>query len=160
MGAPDREPAAAKRVPLAALALRFFTGAAIVCRLLPGPAAAADRYKVVINAANPVTSVARREASAMFLRRSTRWADGTPVMAVDGPDSPTRDAFSKDVHGKKARAVRSYWLQIIFSGRGVPPPEKATDDDVITHVKAHPGAIGYVAAAAATDDVRVLKVTP
>ena len=141
-------------------ALRLAAGAAIVWRLLPAPAAAADGYKLVINAANPVTSLDRREASAIFLRRSTRWPDGTPVMAVDGPDSPAREAFSKDVHGKKAASIRSHWLQVIFSGRGVPPPEKASDSDVILYVETHPGAIGYVASATATDDVKVLKVTP
>ena len=64
------------------------------------------------------------------------------------------------MHGKKTTAVRSYWLQVIFSGRGVPPPEKPSDKDVIAYVKAHPGAIGYVAATTATDDVKVLKVVP
>ena len=64
------------------------------------------------------------------------------------------------MHGRKTSAVRSYWLQAIFSGRGVPPPEKASDGDVIAHVKEHVGAIGYVSSAAATAAVKVLKVDP
>jgi ABC-type phosphate transport system substrate-binding protein len=120
----------------------------------------ADNYKVVVNRANPVTSLDRREVSALFLRRSTRWDDGTPVLPVDGPDSPARESFSKEVHGKKAAAVRSYWLQIIFSGRGVPPPEKPSDKEVIAYVKERPGAIGYVSSATSTEDVKVLEVQP
>ena len=120
----------------------------------------ADGYKVVVNRANPLTSLDRREVSALFLRRSTRWDDGTPVLPADGPASPARESFSKDVHGKKTAAVRSYWLQIIFSGRGVPPPEKSSDSEVIAYVETHPGAIGYVSTGAAIDDVKVLKVAP
>ena len=136
------------------------TAAAISWLLLGVAASAADSYKVVVNSANPVTSLGRKEVSALFLRRTVRWADGTPALPVDGPDSPVRDGFSKDVHGKKTAAVRSYWLQVIFSGRGVPPPEKASDKEVIAYVEAHRGSIGYVSAATATDDVKALKVTP
>ena len=141
-------------------ALRLPAGAVIAWLVLCVAAAAADSYKVVANSANPVTSLDRREVSALFLRRASRWDDGTPVLPVDGPESPARESFSKDVHGKKTTAVRSYWLQVIFSGRGVPPPEKASDKDVIAYVKAHPGAIGYVSTITATDDVRVLEVQP
>jgi ABC-type phosphate transport system substrate-binding protein len=135
-------------------------GAVMAWLLLSGAAAAADSYKVVVNSANPVASLDRREVSALFLRRASQWHDGTPVLPVDGPDSPARESFSKDVHGRKTSAVRSHWLQVIFSGRGLPPPEKASDKDVIAYVKAQPGAIGYVSASTATHDVKVLTVEP
>jgi ABC-type phosphate transport system substrate-binding protein len=142
------------------------TGAAIVVPvavvLLLGAAAVAGAadYAVVINSANTVTGLDRRAVSALFLRRVSQWEGGTAVLPVDGPNSSAREAFSKEVHGRKASAVRSHWLQVIFSGRGVPPPEKASDQEVIEYVKTHPGAIGYVSSEAAMADVRVLKVTP
>jgi ABC-type phosphate transport system substrate-binding protein len=139
--------------------LRLAAGAAIVW-LLCLSAGAADRYVLVVNRANPVTSLSRREVSAIFLRRTDRWHDGTPVQPVDGPDSPTRESFSKDVHGKRTAAVKSHWLQVIFSGRGVPPPQRASDSGVILYVTANAGAIGYVSATAVTPDVKVLSVQP
>jgi ABC-type phosphate transport system substrate-binding protein len=123
-------------------------------------APAVEGYTVVINPANPVASLRRGELADLFLRRKSRWPDESAVLAVDGPDSPARESFSKDVLGKKTAAVRSYWLQVIFSGRGVPPPEKPSDAEVIAFVKAHPAAIGYVSAAVAPDDVKVLRVEP
>ncbi|MFS8070043.1 MAG: hypothetical protein ACMG6S_27070, partial [Byssovorax sp.] len=104
--------------------LRLLAASVLAWLVLPLAASGAETYKVVVNAANPVASLAPREVSAMFLKRTSSWADGLPALPVDGPDSPARDGFSKDVHGKKSAAIRSYWLQIIFSGRGVPPPEK------------------------------------
>ena len=139
---------------------RLAAGALIAWLLLCAAAAPADSYKVVVHAGNPVTSLDRRQVAAFFMRRAAQWSDGTPVLPVDGPDAPARESFSKDVHGKKTAAVRSHWLQVIFSGRGVPPPEKAADEDVLAYVKAHPGAIGYVAAATPAPDVKVLRVEP
>lgn len=140
--------------------LRLLAGTLITWLLLCSVAGAADSYLVVINSANPVTSVGRRDVSAFFLRRTSQWDDGTPVLPVDGPDSPARESFSKDVHGRKTAAIKSHWLQVIFSGRGVPPPAKTSDTEVIDYVKAHPGAIGYVAATTDTQNVKLLKVQP
>lgn len=137
-----------------------FPAVVIVWLLLSAAAGAADGYLVVVNSANAVTTLDRRAVSALFLRRVAQWDGGAPVLPVDGPNSPARETFSKEVYGKKAAAVRSHWLQVIFSGRGVPPPEKASDKDVIDYVKAHPGAIGYVSSATAITDVKVLKVDP
>jgi hypothetical protein len=45
-------------------------------------------------------------------------------------------------------AVESYWQQAIFSGRSVPPLEKASDAEVLAFVRANPGAVGYVSGGA------------
>ena len=55
-----------------------------------------------------------------------------------------RAEFSKQIHGKSPKTIRNYWQQQIFSGRGIPPPEKSSDMAVILYVQKHPGAIGYV----------------
>jgi ABC-type phosphate transport system substrate-binding protein len=141
------------------MTLTTLSALAVIGRFMLAVATASpETYKVVVHPANEVTALDRRQVSDLFLRRTSEWADKTPVLPVDGPDSAARQGFSNEVHGKKAAAVRSYWVQIIFSGRGVPPPEKASDADVIAYVREHPGAIGYVSMATATDAVKVLKV--
>jgi hypothetical protein len=74
--------------------------------------------------------------------------------------SRVREAFSQAVHGRSAAAVRSYWLKILFSGRGVPPPERRSDREVLAYVQERPGAVGYVSETAPTDGARVLTVEP
>lgn len=145
---------------MSAPAARAGAMAAIVSLLLCAPAHAADGYAVVVNRDNPVTSLDRRTVSALFLRRVTQWEGDGAVFPVDGPNSPARESFSKEVHGRKSAAVRSHWLQVIFSGRGVPPPEVSTDSKVLAYVRAHAGAIGYVATTSVTRDVKVLEVEP
>jgi len=118
-------------------------------------------YKVVVHPGNAATALTRQELSAIFLGRKTAWADGTRAVPIDQVEaSPVREAFSRTVHGRKPASVKSYWLQLLFSGRGVPPVEKAGDDQVLEAVRARAGAVGYVAAGARTEGVKVLQVRP
>ena len=89
------------------------------------------------------------------------WINGTTAMPVDqAASSDIREAFSLEVHGRDVGAIKSYWQRQIFSGRGVPPPELASDREVLDFVRANQGAVGYVSTSAKTGDgVKVLAVT-
>ena len=117
-------------------------------------------YAVVVSASNPVTSITRDQASKLFLKKTPTWDNGRgEVVPVDQPEgSAVREAFTKGVLRKSVSAVKSYWQQQIFSGRGVPPTEKASDSEVIGFVRANPNAIGYVSPAAATTAGSGVKV--
>ena len=54
--------------------------------------------------------------------------------------------------------MKTYWQQRIFSGHDVPPPELDSDDDVVTYVLKHEGAIGYVAGGANLNGAKVLGI--
>jgi ABC-type phosphate transport system substrate-binding protein len=127
--------------------------------MLAVSASAAEGFKVVVNEARGVSSLTKAEVSAMLLKKTTEWGDGTPVTPVDQPAaSPVRKTFSSRIHGREAAAVKSYWQQQIFAGRGVPPVEMASDEEVLAYVRSHPGAIGYVSDSAGTDGVKVVTV--
>ena len=122
-------------------------------------AAEAAQFKVIVNRAVKSDSLTKQQVSDLFLKKTTKWTDGTAVAAVDLPDATSvREAFSKEIHGQPASAVKSYWNKQIFSGRDLPPLEKKTDAEVVAYVRATAGAIGYVAESAETEGVRVLTV--
>ena len=55
--------------------------------------------------------------------------------------------------------IAEFWRQQIFSGRNVPPVEKASDAEVLDFVRGNPGAIGYVSASTSlAPDVKVVTV--
>ena len=115
--------------------------------LASGAALAAEEFKVVVNAARGATTLTRERVSRLFLKQDVAWGDGSLVLPVDQTDRvPVRAAFSKAIHGRDVSAIKSYWQRQIFSGTAVPPPEKASDREVLDFVRANPGAIGYVAA--------------
>jgi ABC-type phosphate transport system substrate-binding protein len=102
-------------------------------------------YVVIVDPANPTTSVPRRFLADAFLKKTTRWDNGETIRPVDQPpDSSVRRRFSDEVLKRSVAAVRNYWQQIIFAGRGVPPPELDSDEEVVKYVTDHAGAVGYV----------------
>lgn len=119
----------------------------------------AGEFKVIVHPSHPSTSVSRGELAALFLRKSGRWSSGTPAKPVDRTEeAQVRETFSKEVLGRSASAVKTYWVQRVFSGRELPPPEKRTEAEVIDYVRRHPGAVGYVESP--TDDVKIVRVEP
>jgi len=133
-----------------------------LCLLALGGLAQAPQgapYLVIVNAANPQSSVERKFLGDAFLKKTTRWPDGELIRPVDqSPDSAVRRRFSEQVLNRSVTAVRSYWQQVIFSGRDVPPPELAGDAEVLEFVKKHAGAIGYVSGGSGTNGAKVIAV--
>jgi ABC-type phosphate transport system substrate-binding protein len=114
---------------------------------------------VIVNPNNPVTSVDHKFLLDAFLRKVIRWPDDQPIRPVDLPaDSPTRRWFSDDALKRSVSAVKNYWMQVIFSGHGVPPPELESDERVVRFVQRNAGAIGYVSGTANIDGVKVVAV--
>ena len=119
----------------------------------------AQSYKVIVNKNSSISSLTKDQVSKLFLKKVTRFTDGTTALPVDlVGDSSIRQAFSEDIHGQSVASVRKYWQKQIFSGRGVPPPEKTNDSEVIAFVESNPGAIGYVSDSAQTGSVKVISV--
>jgi ABC-type phosphate transport system substrate-binding protein len=123
---------------------------------------AAEPFVVIVNAANPAAKMSGEELSGLFLKKTPQWPRGGEVMPVDLTEqSGVRESFSRQVHQKSTAAVKAYWQKMIFSGREVPPPEKASSAEVVAYVRANRGAIGYVAVDAPLGaGVKVVRITP
>jgi len=106
-------------------------------------------FKLVVHQSNVTVSITRAEAAQFFLKQTKTWPTGEAVAPVDQPEkSAVRRAFSKAVLKKDVAAVRGYWQAQIFSGRGLPAPERQSDASVLAFVQSTPGAIGYVSSGA------------
>jgi ABC-type phosphate transport system substrate-binding protein len=139
-------------------------GRALACFLL-GVAALAtsahaqDGFRVIVNPANPVTSLRESELSRLFLKKTVSWPTGAPVAAVDQErTSSVRKAFSLEIHAKDPDAIVAHWQTMVFSGRDTPPPVEASDASVVDFVRANPGAIGYVSPGTDLSGVKLLAV--
>jgi len=138
--------------------------ALLACAAVPPARAVAQEFGfvVIVNEANPVTSLSLQQLADIFMRRTTRWPGGYgDVHPVDQPAvAALRDVFSRAVHGRPAAAVASYWGQQLFSGRAVPPPQRPNDRAVIAFVRSDAGGIGYVMPGGTLQDVKVVRITP
>jgi hypothetical protein len=136
-----------------------------VLAALAAPVASAEparepTFYVIVNPSVAATTVSRTFLADVFLKKKTRWPNNKAVRPVDlDAKSAARERFSDQVLRRSTNAVRSYWRQVIFSGRGVPPPELDHDREVIAYVGKHEGAVGYVSASAGPlTGVKVLVV--
>lgn len=117
-------------------------------------------FRVIVHSTNPVASLTRSELSRLFLKKTVAWTSGE-VLPVDlGEDSEVRQVFSKRVLGKDVASVKGYWQQLIFTGRGVPPVEKASEADVLSFVATNRNAIGYISSTTPLGaGVKVVRIT-
>ena len=144
-----------RHVLLIALAL----SAAIAPSAEAAPPSGKPGYVVVAHPGVATDAIGHSDLSNLFLKKVTRWPDGTDVIPVQPrEDSDARAQFCLDVHKRSLATVKAHWNRKIFSGREVPPVEKPSDDEVVAFVRTHPGAIGYVGPGAGTAGVKVLAV--
>jgi ABC-type phosphate transport system substrate-binding protein len=133
-----------------------------VTSMLLGLGLRADPSASFIVIAHPNTQsgdVSRKFLSEAFLKKTTRWEDGSALRPVDqGMESEVRRKFSEDVLKRSIAAVRSYWQQLIFAGRDVPPPELTGDAEVVSYVLKYAGAVGYVAPSTKLNGAKVISI--
>jgi hypothetical protein len=128
------------------------TGMALADESHPG-------FRVVSHLDNATGPVERQFLADAFLKKATTWPDGQIILPIDlRYGTAVRHRFSEQVLRRSAAAIRSYWQQRIFTGRGVPPPELESDAAVLRYVQSHRGAVGYVSESAETSAVKVITV--
>ena len=105
---------------------------------------------VIVNPANTST-LSTDELTRLYTGRSSA------LNAVNiAESSPLRSQFDEKGVGRSSAQLKAHWSKLIFTGKGTPPLELATEAAVIEHISQNPNAIGYVDAASVTDAVKVV----
>lgn len=94
--------------------------------------------------------------SKIFLGREKSFADGKSVVPLSlAESSPASTAFNDAVLKKSSSQLKAYWSKLVFTGKGTPPKEIATDEEMIKLVATNPSLIGYVDASKVDASVKV-----
>jgi len=124
---------------------------------LAATALAAD-IKVIANPSVGVSSVSADELKNVFLATKSSLSDGSHVEPVLQKSGAVHEEFLKSYVGKTESALETYYRSLVFTGKGSMPKSFASDAEVAAYVEKTKGAIGYVAAASATGNAKVLDV--
>jgi ABC-type phosphate transport system substrate-binding protein len=112
---------------------------------------------VIVNASNSA-SLSDSDISRAFLGKVKAFSTGDKITIINLKyKQATRQEFEEKVLNKSASQVKAYWSKLMFSGKGKPPKELASDKDIMAFVASNPGAIGYVAKGSVDGSVKVIK---
>jgi ABC-type phosphate transport system substrate-binding protein len=117
-------------------------------------------FVVIVNKANPVTTMTVAELRRIFMKQSRMWKHGEAIVPVDwDATSPIREAFCRQVLARSVREMGDYWVQQGVTQGLVPPSTQRSARAVLRFVASVPGAIAYVPPGEVDDTVTVVKVT-
>ena len=57
---------------------------------------------------------------------------------------PVRDRFIENVLRETDHKFITYWKQMVFTGRGIPPKSFVGEKEILKFIAETPGAIGYI----------------
>jgi ABC-type phosphate transport system substrate-binding protein len=117
-------------------------------------------FVVVVNKANPVTTLSMLELRRIFMKQTRMWPHAESMVPVDwDATSPYREAFSKQVLGRTVREMADYWVQQGVTQGLTPPSTQRSTRALLRFVASVPGAIAYVPEAELDDTVVAVKIT-
>ncbi len=137
----------------------FLLGMALALCLGGTAAVAADDGLVVI--ANPgisLESIESKDLQRIYLGKKTMWDDGTSIVTVMPKQGNVHDRFIEDYLDRSVQRFATYWRQMVFTGKGVPPRSFVQETDLISFVASTPGSLGFASDDADMSGVKVLTV--
>jgi len=125
-----------------------------ITTLISLPASA--EVAVIVNASNDST-ISIDDIKRIYLGKSRTFTNGSPVIAINlGKADQTRQSFESHVLKKSASQVKAYWSKLVFTGKGTPPKEVSSVEEMVKLVKENPAVIGYIDSKFVTSEVKVI----
>ncbi len=117
----------------------------------------ADQLLVVAGDRFPADTIAVEIVKDAFLGIPVRLSSGLMVKAIDRktPKPQLKQAFYERVVGRTMTQMKAYWSELIFTGRGFPPPALNDVNELKKALQDSTGALSYVNA---SEDSKGLKV--
>lgn len=111
---------------------------------------------VIVHPSN-ASALDKNTITRIFLGKSKSFPNGDQAVPVNQKDSAAQTSeFNSKVLNKSSSQLKAYWSKLVFTGKGTPPKDLDSNEDVIKLVSTNPNLIGYVDAASVTDGVKVV----
>jgi ABC-type phosphate transport system substrate-binding protein len=112
---------------------------------------------VIVNKANPVSSLETSELRPIFQTTKTSWSSGGDAVPLNlPPDNELRQEFDRAVLGLGPDRVARYWQDRKIRGGARAPKQLPSVGAILAAVAGNSGAVGYLNARDANSTVRVV----
>lgn len=127
----------------------FMLGACLSWPLL------AETVVIVVHPSN-TADISADELSRLYLGRTRTFSNGESAVPINlAENQPMRTVFDEKALSRSSAQLKAYWSKLVFTGKGSPPQEAETVDEMVKLVATNPSIIGYVPESAADDRVRI-----
>lgn len=118
----------------------------------------AEEILLVCNKSVPVESLDKKQVRAIFLGKEIEWENKDKIVITILKIKKLHKIFLDKYVGMTPSKYRTYWKQMVFTGKRSSTPEVLeTEEQLIEYVAKTDGAIGYVSSNVNTDTVRVIS---
>jgi len=131
---------------------------ASVCPGFGPDAAAAEDLVIIANPGVAETVIDSKGLQRIYLGKQTQWRDDTSIVPVMLKSGPLHEAFIEDFVDRSVQRFVTYWRQMVFTGKGIPPKSFVQESELVEYVASTPGSVGFASAAANVSGVKVLSL--
>ncbi|WP_228612908.1 phosphate ABC transporter substrate-binding protein [Alkalimonas sp.] len=116
----------------------------------------AEPLAVIVHPTN-VAELSAEDVSRLYLGRGRTFSDGNSAIPINLAEGmPGRERFDERALNRSSAQLKAYWSKLVFTGKGTPPQEVDSFDEMLKLVATNPSIVGYVPAAAVDERVRVV----
>ena len=126
--------------------------------LMGSPSTASADLLIIVHPALSGEAIAGKDLQRIFLGKKTIWRDEATLVPVMMKEGPLHDEFVEDYLDRSVSRFVTYWRQMVFTGKGIPPRSFATEAELVEFVSRTPGAVGFASPGADVQSVKVLAV--
>jgi ABC-type phosphate transport system substrate-binding protein len=119
-----------------------------------------DKVVVIVNIANPISTLDKSDAKFYYLRTLRRTWTGldTPIRPVDyATSNPTKELFLRRILRMNDTRMAAYFKQKEYAESLPMPQSFQSEEEVINYVAKHKGAIGYISLKAFNQSANTVK---
>ncbi len=105
----------------------------------------------------PNALISLDELSRLYLGRTRAFANGDSAVPINLEESNAmRAVFDEKALSRSSAQLKAFWSKQVFTGKGTPPQEASSLDEMVKLVATNPSIIGYLPASAVDGRVRVV----
>lgn len=130
----------------------------ILVLAIAGPVLAQSSVVIIVHPEVEETEIDEDDLRSIFLGKKSRWSDGQTIVPAMLKRGPVHEDFLDVYLGRTLQRFVSYWRQMVYTGKGIPPKSFADDAQLVEFVAGQPGAIGYVSADTRMGGVKTLPI--
>ncbi|MFC6440923.1 phosphate ABC transporter substrate-binding protein [Bowmanella sp. JS7-9] len=109
---------------------------------------------IIVHPSNGDT-ITQDDISKLFLGKDKSFPGGAPAVPIN-QGGAIGDEFNEKALNKSSTQMKAYWSKLVFTGKGTPPKDAASDEEAKALVAGNPNLIGYIDASKVDGSVKVV----